>query len=494
MPDQDQDSIPKALASVDRVFDSLGVPADEAAIERVRSAGADIGSQLDLLVTDEVAKRLWISWNPEQAHRFEETRFRKAFTHMLAEGVRLGFHVNRFRDMSRSLPDPVADGDNWAVLFEAAVAGQDRCKVRISFSPERYRAYMATNQDSEAEKSWDGMFSMMKDGLFYELGIVYPPIDVEADESLSGEELRVEWNDVRLPPYKSIGDGRVMVNDTVDRLKLLNITGEKAFNPANGSEFALIPIEYADLAEHSGLTVWDNQGYAILFISSVLRKAAGAFVNRYFVWYCLDALAQAWPLLVDQIKQRMNIDTLVRILRELVDEEISVRNLRAILEAILAAQSRIDEDLSRYIVFTNAASGAVFRSIYGENVMRVSDYVTHVRNAMKRYISHKYTRGESTLIVYLMEPEIEARMRNPRDLTVDEHEALFAAIRYEVGSLPATARNPVILTTQEIRARLRGEIVHEFPHLAVLSYQELSPDMNIQPIARITADDWPSEN
>ncbi len=494
MPDQDQNSIQQAKASVDRVFDSLGVPADADTLERVQSAGADIGSQLDLLVTDKVAKRLWVSWNPEQAQRIEEPRFRKAFTHMLAEGVRLGFHVNRFRDMSRSLPDPVANGDNWAALFEGAVAGQDRCKVRISFNPERYRAIMATNQGNAADKSWDDMLSMMKDGLFYELGIVYPPIDVVADESLSGEELRVEWNDVRLPSYMGIGDGRVMVNDTVDRLKLLNIAGEKALNPTTGAEFALIPIEYADLAEQSGLTVWDNQGYAILIISSVLRKAAGAFINRYFVWYCLDALAQAWPLLVNQIKQQLNIDTLVRILRALVDEGISVRNLRSILEAILAAQSIIDEDLSKYIVFANSASGVVFRSISGEDVMRVPDYVTHVRNAMKRYISHKYTRGENTLIVYLMEPEIEARLRNPQDLTGQEREALLAAVRYELGSLPGTSRNPAILTTQEIRARLRGEIAHEFPHLAVLSYQELSPDMNIQPIARITADDWPAEN
>ncbi|MEJ2427101.1 MAG: hypothetical protein P8101_22240, partial [Candidatus Thiodiazotropha sp.] len=182
MPDQDQNSIQQAKASVDRVFDSLGVPADADTLERVQSAGADIGSQLDLLVTDKVAKRLWVSWNPEQAQRIEEPRFRKAFTHMLAEGVRLGFHVNRFRDMSRSLPEPVANGDNWAALFEGAVAGQDRCKVRISLSPERYRATMATNQDGEADKSWDGRLSMMKDGLFYELGIVYPPIDVVADE------------------------------------------------------------------------------------------------------------------------------------------------------------------------------------------------------------------------------------------------------------------------------------------------------------------------
>ena len=40
--------------------------------------------------------------------------------------------------------------------------------------------------------------------------------------------------------------------------------------------------------------------------------------------------------------------------------------------------------------------------------------------------------------------------------------------------------------TMEIRRYFRKLVELEFPHLAVLSYQELSPDMNIQPIARIS--------
>ena len=44
----------------------------------------------------------------------------------------------------------------------------------------------------------------------------------------------------------------------------------------------------------------------------------------------------------------------------------------------------------------------------------------------------------------------------------------------------------VVLTTFEVRRRLRWLIEREWPRLAVLAYQELSPDMNIQPIVRIS--------
>jgi hypothetical protein len=444
-----------------------------------------------LLVTDEVAKTLWTSWNPEQPRRIEDSVFRKAFAHMLAEGVRLGFHVNRFRDIARSLPDPVADGSNWATLFEGAIAGQDRCKVRISFGPDRYRAYTSTNQDTEKEKSWDGMLSMMTDGLFYELGIVYPPIGVEADEALTGDYFRVEWNDVQLPPHRGIGDDKALVNDTVDRLKLLQVQGEETVNPANGSECAFIVSEDIEKCEQAGLTTWDSRGHVILTVAAVLRKAAGAFVNRYFVWYCLNALAQTWPMLVDQVKKQVDSDVLVQIIRGLADEEISFRNLRSVLEAILSEQSRIYVNLTKYIIFAHRASGVTIGPTLGDSIMAVADHVTNVRNAMRRYISHKYTRGGNTLVVYLIDPEIEARLGNPQDLFTEEREELLTAIRNEVGNLPPTAQSPVILTTQEIRLRLRREVRHEFPHLAVLSYQELSPDMNIQPIARISSDQWP---
>ena len=119
----------------------------------------------------------------------------------------------------------------------------------------------------------------------------------------------------------------------------------------------------------------------------------------------------------------------------------------------------------------------------------------YVRAALKRYISHKYTRGQNTLIVYLLDPQIEETVRSSIQhtssgsylaLEPEITQEILSAVRTEVGSLPPTAQNPVILTTMEIRRYFRKLVELEFPHLAVLSYQELSPDMNIQPIARIS--------
>ena len=88
-----------------------------------------------------------------------------------------------------------------------------------------------------------------------------------------------------------------------------------------------------------------------------------------------------------------------------------------------------------------------------------------------------------------MDPKFEERLSDPRPLTESELCKLLDAVSTEVGSMPPTAQNPVVLTTALIRYRLRKALRGAFPRLSVLSYQELTPDMNIQPIARISLEE-----
>lgn len=313
------------------------------------------------------------------------------------------------------------------------------------------------------------MVPMMRDGLFYELGVKFPGIRVRGNETdLPDGTYIIMINEIPMVSG-NVNMSQVLVNDTVDRLTLLNIKGEEAVNPANGSECAWIPKEYADIAEQAGLTTWDSAGYMVLHLSSVLRKNAAEFVGIQEVQNMLEQLEQAFPALVKEVVPKaVSPFQLTDILRRLVEEEISIRDLRSVLQA-LAEWGQVEND-----------------------TVMLTEYV---RNALKRYISHKYTRGGNTLVVYLLDPQIEETVRSSIQhtqsgsylaLEPEITQEILTAVRNEVGNLPPTAQNPVILTTMEIRRYFRKLVELEFPHLAVLSYQELSPDMNIQPIARIS--------
>ena len=64
---------------------------------------------------------------------------------------------------------------------------------------------------------------------------------------------------------------------------------------------------------------------------------------------------------------------------------------------------------------------------------------------------------------------------------------IVQAVKNECGHLPPTAQRPVILTSMDIRRYVRKLLEYEFnPPFSVVSYQELSPELNIQPVARIS--------
>lgn len=323
--------------------------------------------------------------------------------------------------------------------------------------------------DTTGSNFLNELIPMMRDGLFYELGVRYPGLRVRGnDGDMPPGSYIIMINEIPLVMGTAFHQ-KCLVNDTPDRLRLLGLDAEAAQNPANGNQCAWINVDDRELAEQSGLTTWDAAGYLVLHLSAVLRKNASEFVGIQEVQNMLEQLEQAFPALVKEVVPKaVSPFQLTDILRRLVEEEISIRDLRNILQAL-----------------------AEWGPVENDTVM-LTEYV---RAALKRYISHKYTRGQSTLIVYLLDPQIEETVRSSVQhtssgsylaLEPEITQEILAAVRNEVGNLPPSAQQPVVLTTMEIRRYFRKLVELEFPHLAVLSYQELSPEMNIQPIARIS--------
>ena len=312
------------------------------------------------------------------------------------------------------------------------------------------------------------LIPMMRDGLFYELGVRFPGVRVRGNNgSMPAGNYSIMLNEVPTTTGH-VDQTKCLVNDTPDRLRLLGIEATRAENPANGVACAWIPLEKQEIANQAGLTTWDPASFMILHLSAVLRRNSQEFLGIQEVQNMLDQLEQAFPTLVKEVVPKsVSMFQLTEIARRLVEEEISVRDMRGILQA-LAEWAPVEHD----------------------NVM-LTEYV---RSSLKRYISHKYAGGNPTLVVYLLDPQIEDTVRSSIQhtssgsylaLEPEITQEILQAVRSEVGSLPPSAQNPVILTTQEIRRYFRKLCELEFPHLAVLSYQELSPDLNIQPISRI---------
>jgi len=119
-----------------------------------------------------------------------------------------------------------------------------------------------------------------------------------------------------------------------------------------------------------------------------------------------------------------------------------------------------------------------------------------VRSALSRYITNKYSRGLGIIPAYIISKKIEdiirAAIRQTSGasylaLTPADHRAILESIKKSVTAANSSVK-PVVLASVDIRRFTRKAIERDFPNLAVLSYQELTPTVNIQPLDRIKLD------
>jgi type III secretory pathway component EscV len=333
----------------------------------------------------------------------------------------------------------------------------------------------------------------MRDLLFGDLGIRLPQIQLREDWLLDQDEIRLQINDLRLPPLQTLDVYDLLVNETVDRLAMLNIKGRRTVDPTNGAESAIVHGSdgVAEACRQASCVIRGRNEYTALIAGEHLRKFAGSFIVLGTVEYELQQIKTMTPNLVEMVEARFDLYSIVRFFRYLADEEISLQNLRRILEALLLTTTTSALDFSKLIVLNPYAIlvTPVIQTRENESD-NVRTYGEALRNNLKREISYKYTKGQNTLIVYLLDPKIESLMKesNERALTESERKAVISALEKKLGGLPVSAQDPIILTLIEVRRAFRDLITIEFPNVAVLSHQQLSEDLNVQPIATISLD------
>ncbi|MBL7686071.1 MAG: type III secretion system export apparatus subunit SctV [Deltaproteobacteria bacterium] len=315
------------------------------------------------------------------------------------------------------------------------------------------------------------LIPLLRHGLYYELGVNFPGIQVRGQNvDLEPESYIININEVPVAKGR-IYRGCILVGEPLEQLSLFNIKGVETIHPIDGSIVTWIAEENKETAIQAGFRMWDVSEYLILHLSYILRKHAHEFLGLQEIQTVLTELEKSHPALVKELVPKViTVLQLSEIFQRLVQEEISIRDLKSIFST-LAQWAEVER-----------------------NTLMLTE---HIRSGLKRYITHRYAGHANTLAVYLLDPEIEDMVRNAIRTTEKGNylalepemtQEIVESVGKEIAShpFPPGARPPVILTTAEIRRYFRKIIELEFPQLAVLSYQELSENLRIQPIARVS--------
>lgn len=327
--------------------------------------------------------------------------------------------------------------------------------LEIAVEPTYLRSLTRTAGDDVAT-----LFPFARDGLFVELGVPLPSFHLRRDPALRPGGFTVRLHGIDTPPRIGLPEGTVLVNDTPERLTLLDrgISAQATLNPATGQPGAIVAAEHDQALVTAGLTTWTPLGYLILAVAETLRRKAYLYVTAEATERILDNISQTYPTLAELARAFLSLDELTAVLRELVREQVSVRNLRRILELLLECAT---EDVP------------------------AAERLAVIRSGLADLIAHKAGRGTGTVVVYLIGPELEDAMAAAEKPGADEQ--LRAALAAEMVHLPPTAQVPVILTQNSCRLRVRDALSARFPRMTVLGYGDLPANINVQPVARISA-------
>ena len=317
-------------------------------------------------------------------------------------------------------------------------------------------------------KKFRAELPQLRSAIYYDLGVMLPSVHVSGDAPLEETQYFIAVKEVPVV-YGSLKKDAVYVNDSAENIAVFGLHGEDVRNPADLRPGCWIPAEDRAVAELAGLKVWEPSEVITLHLSRVMKRYAHEFVGIQETQAYLDFAARGVPKLVEEVVPKVvSIAQVNDVLQRLVQEGVSIRDIKSILEA-LSEWGRIEKDPTQ-----------------------LTEYV---RGAMRRYISFRYAGIRETLFVNMLDPEIEDVIRGAirrtstgTYLSLDPNIAhdILEAIRREIEPLPPTAQKPIIITDAEVRRFVRKMVELEFPELTVLSYQELAPELNIQPVGRIS--------
>lgn len=306
----------------------------------------------------------------------------------------------------------------------------------------------------------------MRQALYQDLGIRYPGVHVRTDSPLlENDEYAIMLNEVPVTRGK-IPDNYLLTNETEENLRRYNLP-YISYKNAAGLPSLWVEDRYKEVMDKAGIKYWNPLEVLILHLSYFFRQNGQEFIGIQEVRSMLEFMERSFPDLVKEVTRLIPLQKLTEIFRRLVQEQVSIKDLRTIMEA-LSEWAQTEKD-----------------------TVLLTEYV---RASLKRYISYKYSQGQSTLSVYLLDPEIEEMIRGAIKQTSagsylaldpDSVNLILKAMRNTVTPVPPGGQPPVLLTAIDVRRFARKLIETEYPDISVVSYQEILPEIRIQPLGRI---------
>ncbi|MFC0402806.1 type III secretion system export apparatus subunit SctV [Paraburkholderia rhizosphaerae] len=306
----------------------------------------------------------------------------------------------------------------------------------------------------------DNAFEAQRARLQEEVGLPFPGITLWASDELPADTYEILLQDVPSARVQ-VPAGKVMLPQATNDAEL-------AARCEVGGAAGGLPHSHwiGERQAPAGATVWRIEQVIANETVGLLRSRAHLFVGIQETQWVLDQLGADYPGLVAEVQKALPLQRIADVLRRLLEEQLSIRNARSIMESLV---------------------------VWGPKEKDMLMLTEYVRGDLSRYIAYRAASGARTLDAVLFGNDVEQHIRqsikqtptgNFLALPPDHIRQLCESIQSYLGEGPR--EGVALVTSMDIRRYVRRMIEARIGWLPVYSYQELTEHLELRPLGRVT--------
>jgi len=297
-----------------------------------------------------------------------------------------------------------------------------------------------------------------------ELGFLVPAVHIRDNLDLSPNAYRINvlgvpvgQSEIHTERSLAINPGRVYGS----------LQGIPTHDPAFGLEAVWIDPAMREQAQTLGYTVVDPSTVVATHLSHILQTHAHELLGHEEVQQMLDRLAQAAPKLVeDLVPKRLPLGAVVKVLQNLLAEQVPIRNMRSIVESLAEAAAQSQDSAALTAAVRVALGRQIVQEIAGlGSELPVITLVPELEQILQQSLQAGGPAGAA------IEPGMAERL---------QQEVTDVAGRQEMSGEPA-----VLLVAPTLRSWLSRFTRFSVPGLHVLAYNEVPDNRRIRLVASL---------
>jgi len=350
---------------------------------------------------------------------------------------------------------------------EAQIEAQLRGEQEISLGAPLLVDLSASLQEHIDMRSLNLEAAKVRRALYLDLGVPFPGVHVRFNENLSANGYAILLQEIPVARGE-LRPGCVLYADNPSQLDIVQLPAVPAEPFLPNVPTLWIEDRHAERLRDASISFLELHRILTFHLAYVMKRYAEDFIGIQETYNLFERLKQTFPDLIKEAQRVLPINQTTDVLKRLVGEDVSIRNVRLILESLVE---------------------------WGQQEKDIVVLTEYVRGDLKRHISYKYSSDQNLLSAYLLEEDVEETVRGgirqtssgnylALDPTVTKR--LVAQTKALVGDIGRLEHKPVVVTAMDIRRYVRKMLEIELYDLAVLSFQELTQEVTVQPLGKIS--------